>query len=59
MEELDIIISNDKCQLASLAVHGVKADIVIKKSYTQIMATLSNVTILDSNPLTKHSRVCK
>lgn len=57
MGEFNILIANDKHQIASFAIEGVNTSIIMKKSYTAIKATLKDLNIFDCNPKSIHNKV--
>lgn len=60
LEQLNITIANDKRHLAIFGIKGAATDLIIKKSYTQLNATLKDLNIYDCNPYSLHSKiVCK
>ncbi|KAF2903862.1 hypothetical protein ILUMI_02321 [Ignelater luminosus] len=48
-QELMVLFACDKYQISSCAIKGIKADVIVKKSYTQVIANLHGIDIIDLN----------
>lgn len=46
-----------RVDIASIAVRGLNTDVIMKSTYTQIVAKLHELAVLDLNPATKHNMV--
>ncbi|XP_039291061.1 vacuolar protein sorting-associated protein 13 [Nilaparvata lugens] len=57
LDEIGITLSNNMHDLARLEVSGCNSSIIIKKSYTQIDAKLTNFQVYDFNNKTVHPKV--
>ncbi|KAF7282566.1 hypothetical protein GWI33_002356 [Rhynchophorus ferrugineus] len=55
IEEVMVKFSTDKIDIASIAVRELNADVIMKSTYTQVVARLHELAVLDLNPATKHN----
>lgn len=49
LQELMVLFACDKYEISSCAIKGIKADVIVKKSYTQVTANLHGIDIIDPN----------
>lgn len=59
IEEVKVNFSTDSLNIASIAFRDLNAEVIVKTTYTQVMANLRELSVMDLNPETKHSAILK
>lgn len=57
LHELTVLFATDQNQISSWAIKGITSEVMVKKSYTQVVAKLVDLTIKDLNPNSVHTKV--
>lgn len=57
MNNLSVKLTNDKVDIAKFDLVGLDAELIMKKSYTQVTVHLGNIAVYDLNFKTRHQKV--
>ncbi|KAF5289221.1 hypothetical protein FQR65_LT00109 [Abscondita terminalis] len=57
LQELSVLFACDKFDISSMTIKGLNAEVIVKASYTQVIARLDLITIFDLNKKSIHSKV--
>lgn len=58
LNEIVVQFANDTCDISQFSVKDLNLEIIVKKPYTQVKATLKDLVIIDCDPKSLYPTVC-
>lgn len=57
LQEVTVMFATDIANISTCAIRGIDTTVIVKNTYTQVNATLKEISVIDLNPLTIHNTV--